>query len=994
MTTISQKTNIYNIYVDHTNNYKKVYGDNTVVLLMVGGFYELYSNNTDDNIDIFRIASVCNLIVSKKSKGDIYMAGMPIESLYRYVNILTENNFVCVVVSQTNPKDPSIREVTDIISPSVTINSQSITNYFVIVFLEEYKELLYAGIAAIDISTGRTLATESISTLSDSGKALDEVQRIASTYLPQELLLISKEPIKNSKSIEDSLEPLCKILYKRWDSINISQYESIIYQEETFKKAFKYNGMVSVFNFLGLERANWGRVALCYAIQFAYEHNAFLINNLQKPTIIDNDHYMTIEYDSCIQLNLQSLNIKDKSVLSIINRCSTAFGKRMLKDRLFNPITDVKELKQRYDNIEKALEYPLDKINIILNKVLDLERLLRKIELKRITPADWSNMIMSLEYCEEAFKICEMDCSGFEELKNLYNILRISECSKYSNLTDIKSNIFNKGVFEEIDNIIIEYDKNYENLINMAKSITDLRDNDSTLCKVDNTTRDGYFLSITKNRFETASSINKGMMGQFDKRFSNQSKTNYILINNDIKTSSNNMDRCINSINEYVQIRYNEFLDKFILEQSNNLRNLINTITDLDVTICLARNAKEWNLSKPDVYSSNNSYVNIKGIRHPIIEFINSGIKYVKNDISLNKDDIKGMLLYGINSSGKSSLMKALGINIIMAQAGMYVFCDNIEYSPYKNIMTRIAGNDNIYRGMSTFIVEISELRNILNRGSNKSLILGDEICSGTENISALSIVASSLFHLVQRGCSFIFATHLHELLDIPLIRDMKDIFVGHLSINTEGDNIIYERKIKEGSGSSIYGIEVCRHLKLPLEFMRIAEDVRKHIKGERNMFLENKTSNYNKDLILDMCAVCKDKRAIHTHHIKYQKDCKNEYEKNQINNLIGLCEECHENEHHGKIHIVGYRDTIEGRDIEIIERKELKENNKIELNPQKIEFLKQYIRYGKCDKWFSRKTKRGSFKHSDITNITDKLHKLGYTFTDELKDLLYDPYL
>eukprot|EP00960_Hanusia_phi_P055848 763077-Hanusia_phi.AAC.6 len=983
--------NIYNQYVDLTNEYKQKYGENTVVLMMVGGFYEIYSNGNDD-IDIFGVASSCNLIVSKKAKGDIYMAGMPVDSLNRYSSVLIENNYVCIVVSQIDPKDPSNRQVTDIISPSINMYGQNNTNYFTVLYLEDYKGLLYAGITAIDVSTGRTVVLESLSTISDPGKAMDEVQRTISTYLPQEVILISKTNFNQKKTIEESIEPLCKIIHRKWDAEDISQYENITYQEAVLKKAFKYNGLMSVFEYIGMERLNWARVALCFGIQFAYEHNAFIINDLQKPIVIDNNNYLTIEYDSCIQLNLQSLNNRDKSVVSIINRCSTPFGKRMFKDRLFNPITDIDKLQERYDAIEKALSFPLENIHAILHKVLDLERLLRKIVLKRITPMDWNNLIMSLDNCKEAFIQCNLNADAFMNIEKSYYVFDTDECSKYSNILDIKSNIFRRGIYSDIDEASDRYERDYAYLNDLAKRITSLKDNDSTLCKIDNSNKDGFFLTITKNRFETAASINKELMGQFTKKFSNQSKTMYMLSSNEIVKYSNDMDDCVKEINQLVQDRYYEYLDDFIAKHSSPLKELIDSITELDVTVCLARNAKEWGLSKPIVKHGDSSYLDIHGLRHPIIEFVNNGVQYVKNDVYLNKEGRNGMLLYGINSSGKSSLMKALGLNIIMVQAGMYGFCDSIEFCPYYNIMTRIAGNDNIYRGMSTFIVEISELRNILNRGSNKSLVLGDEICSGTENTSALSIVASSIHHLIKKGCSFVFATHLHELLDIPIIQEMTQLYVGHLSIDTSNDTIVYERKIKDGPGSSIYGIEVCRYLKLPLEFMKMAEDIRKQIKGESRHLVENKTSNYNSKIIMDMCMLCNNNKAVHTHHIKYQKDCENDYEKNQRYNLMPLCEECHEKEHHTNLHIVGYKDTINGAEVEVVEN--TNEKPDIVLNEEKLNKIRLYVRFGKCNRWFIRHRKTGAFKQCDEEDAMNKLKKLGYDYKESFKEDLYDTYL
>ena len=161
------------------------------------------------------------------------------------------------------------------------------------------------------------------------------------------------------------------------------------------------------------------------------------------------------------------------------------------------------------------------------------------------------------------------------------------------------------------------------------------------------------------------------------------------------------------------------------------------------------------------------------------------------NDIILgNKTD--GILLFGTNACGKSTFMKAMGLNIVLAQSGLYVAADSFEYTPYKQIFTRILNNDNIFRSQSSFAVEIEELRGILKRACSNSLILGDELCSGTETKSALSIVSTGLYELSQRKSSFIFTSHLHQLNDIDVVKNLDNLDIYHLKIKYENDKLIY----------------------------------------------------------------------------------------------------------------------------------------------------------------------------------------------------------
>ena len=177
----------------------------------------------------------------------------------------------------------------------------------------------------------------------------------------------------------------------------------------------------------------------------------------------------------------------------------------------------------------------------------------------------------------------------------------------------------------------------------------------------------------------------------------------------------------------------------------------------------------------------------------------------LKNSISLGCEGTNGILLYGVNASGKSSLMKSVGLCIIMAQCGMFVPCSEFIYKPYHNVFTRISNNDNIFKGQSTFAVEMSELRSILKRTNDNSLVLGDELCSGTEMASGQSIVAAGIMCLSKLKTSFIFATHMHQLVDIEEINCLEDVKYKHLKVHYDYEKsiLIYDRQLSDGPGDS-----------------------------------------------------------------------------------------------------------------------------------------------------------------------------------------------
>jgi DNA mismatch repair protein MutS len=192
-----------------------------------------------------------------------------------------------------------------------------------------------------------------------------------------------------------------------------------------------------------------------------------------------------------------------------------------------------------------------------------------------------------------------------------------------------------------------------------------------------------------------------------------------------------------------------------------NLRDELYNKTYIKLFINAIEQIRNYNYCKPIIQLNDNSFVKMKGLRHVLIEHLEKNELYVTNDIELGTDTVQGILLFGTNAVGKTSLIKSIGTCIIMAQSGLYVPCSSMVYYPYEYIFTRIIGNDNIFKGLSTFGVEMSELRVILQKCNKNSLILGDELCSGTEIDSALSIFTAGLETMYERKSSFIFATHL-----------------------------------------------------------------------------------------------------------------------------------------------------------------------------------------------------------------------------------------
>lgn len=349
------------------------------------------------------------------------------------------------------------------------------------------------------------------------------------------------------------------------------------------------------------------------------------------------------------------------------------------------------------------------------------------------------------------------------------------------------------------------------------------------------------------------------------------------------------------------------------MKQINNSTKIISDfIRDFDVNINNAYVSKKFRYCKPVIIENidNNgdsiSYLHSKEMRHPILEHIVKQA-YIPNDISLDNNE-GGILLYGTNTVGKSSLIKSIGINVIMAQCGMYVPCSEFIYYPFDKLFTRIVGSDNMFKGLSTFAIEITEIDVISRENTKNSLVLGDELCSGTEIDSQISIFGAGLMELISKRTKFVFATHLHQLSHIHSLNQSNFMCRKHLDViyNNEKNELIYTRKLKNGSGNRLYGIEVCKAYNLPTRFMNNAESIRNELSSVygilNNDFMNGeivgKKSKYNSNKIISVCENCGEK-AVDTHHIEAQEHADDEgyigfKHKNTISNLMVLCKECH----------------------------------------------------------------------------------------------------
>lgn len=731
---------------------------------------------------------------------------------------------------------------------------------------------------------------------------------------------------------------------------------------------------------IGLERMNYGRIAYMLLMQHCHSHNADIIDKLSKPDLqwLDSNRHLILTHNAIVQLDLvpskgNTLRPRKKteidSLMSVLDHNQTHLGRRVLSTLLQNPMLDPNEIKTYYDMVDE-MSTNVTETDVLwrvldrqLKELPDVGRLQRKLEIKLITPKELTilysayvkiiNIYVTIMQTKvpilQSQMLSKEDVDSFNSFLarfcSMINFEALEHCSVDTSVeTNTKWLEFNDcpirpGFYPELDeqtraltaaevalqqivdhlNGFLTHTRGKKIEFKTAKKKQGAKKQDPT----------GTVLTTTSAK------ANELAMAQIDINLCGSLQVLPYTASDRIITSNRITALChtIDGIKMWMRRNLISIYEAILQEMSTKYTFYVpiaSLVAKLDLIHSYAKVANLYNYHRPDVIidDADSSYLEATDIRHPIIERLIDGA-YVTNDIFLgngNNQRSNGMLLFGVNQTGKSSLAKAVALNIIMAQAGCFV-SSTLRYKPYSKIITRISGNDNMFKAESSFAVEITELRTILRQSDESTLVIGDELCHGTETHSGMAITASALLSLIKNKSSFIFATHMHELLNLQSMRTTPSdkMRLCHLSISNDeiSKSIIYDRKLRDGAGASVYGLMVAKSLDLPKDFLDQADEILLEITGQNRNIVEMVPSKYNNKVYVDSCVKCnrnKSQIELHTHHIIEQKHAgKNGIvdkiikgddghdidigiiHKNAKDNLIVLCRDCHISLHSNK---------------------------------------------------------------------------------------------
>ncbi len=797
-------------YLNIKNNHR-----DAILFFRMGDFYEMFFEDAELASKVLGITLTSR---ERKKENAIPMCGVPHHAAPTYINKLVKEGCKVALCEQIEEagtgKNIVKREVTRVVTPGIPFDEglleASNNNYLSSVFISKSK----LGLAFIDITTGEFKLTE----LEGTKELLIEISRME----PKEVLL--SEQLKNSSLVEEITGIMPVVLFTYIDERRFEQQSAEKYLLEQYGVS-----TLDGFGCDGLKEGLRAAGALLYYVREIQKRESV---HIKVPLTYGNKDYMSIDSNSLRNLELLCL-IRDKnkrgSLLAILDKTKTASGGRKLKEYLLFPLMDVTEIKRRQDAIGALLEGRVDRedMQARLEGFYDLERIVSKVSMSRANPRDLVALKGSLRRIPDIKNLLHNYNNGslLKEIADGLDDLKEVTALIDSAIVDEPPLNFKEGGF-----IRPAYNQELDEIRNLRKNgkewITCLEREEKektgiSSLKVRYNRVFGYYIEVTKANLSSV-------------------PDNYIR-----KQTLVNAERFITpGLKEYEDkvLRAQERIVSLEQALFQNVRDVVSSycskiqetgayIGVLDSLLSLSQVADESNYSRPDVM--NDTRIEIHDGRHPVIESLSSD-GFVPNDTTIDNENNQIIILTGPNMAGKSTYMRQVALIVVMAQMGSYVPAAKAEIGIVDRVFTRIGAVDDISKGQSTFMVEMSEVSEILHYATPRSLIILDEVGRGTSTFDGVSIawaIAEFIHDHPFLKAKTLFATHYHELTELSLTKERVKNY--NILIKEWDDQIIFLRKVVKGGANRSYGIQVARLAGLPKEILERAREILHNLEGD-----------------------------------------------------------------------------------------------------------------------------------------------------------------
>ena len=798
-----QLTPMMQKYLETKNEYK-----DCILFYRLGDFYEMFFDDAkcvSKELDLTLTGKSCGL------KERAPMCGVPFHSAEGYITRLVSKGYKVAICEQV--EDPKLakglvkREVIRVVTPGTNCNLEALdeskNNYLMgIVSIGEQ-----FGISVADVSTGEYLLTE----IDSPGKLLDEINK----FMPSEIICNDSFYISGI-DVDDLKGRL---------GISISALAPHYFDEELCKKVLCRHFSVASLDGMGLSDYPVGILAAGAVMEYLVETQKNSLAHILSLVPYNSGKYMLLDRNTRRNLELvETLREKQKrgSLLWVLDKTKTAMGARKLRSSLEQPLIDKEEIIKRYDAIDELNQNMItrEELREYLNPVYDLERLLSKISYKSANPRDMIALLSSLQMLPHILFLCQNFSSRFfteisEELDPLEDLCALiaESINEEPPLALHDGGIIKEGYHEQVDQLRTAKSEGKTWLASLEAEEREKTGIKNLKVKFNRVF--GYYLEVTNS-------------------YKNLVPDNWIrkqtLANSERYTTEKLKeleDIVLGAEEKLYNLEYQIFCEirDHIFTQVDRIQQTAKAIAMVDMITSLAYVAEKNNYVRPVL--NERGVLNIKDGRHPVIEQMIDHDMFIANDTYLDEEDHRLVIITGPNMAGKSTYMRQTALIVLMAQLGSFVPASSADISLVDRIFTRVGASDDLASGQSTFMVEMTEVANILHNATKDSLIILDEIGRGTSTFDGLSIAWAVVEHIVEKkniGAKTLFATHYHELTELE--GKLDGVQNCCIAVKEDGEDIVFLRKIVKGGADKSYGIQVAKLAGVPESVLNRAYEI------------------------------------------------------------------------------------------------------------------------------------------------------------------------
>ena len=786
---------------------KEQYKD-CILFYRLGDFYEMFFD------DALTVTKELDITLTGKSCGleeRAPMCGVPYHAVDSYLNRLVQKGYKVAICEQV--EDPKLakgivkREVVRIVTPGTNLNMQALdetkNNYIMcIVYIGDH-----FGMSVADVTTGDYFVTE----VENPRKLLDEIAK----FSPSEI--ICNEALYVSGIDLDDLRNRL--------GITVYALESWYFDDIMCEKALKEHFKVASLEGLGLTEFHCGMIGAGALLQYLYETQKNELTHLSHINCYAIGKYMLLDSSSRRNLELcETLREKQKrgSLLWVLDKTKTAMGARMLRSFVEQPLIDKDEILKRLDAVGELKDNAIcrEEIREYLAPVYDLERLISKVTYQSANPRDMIAFRSSLEMLPHIkYILGDMTTPLLMELHNsldaLEELCELIQCSIQEEppLAMKEGGIIKEGYHETVDqlrNAKVEGKTWLAELEAEEREKTGIKNLKIKYNKVF-----GYYLEVTNSYKDLVPDY-------YSRKQTLANAERYITPR--LKELE---DLILGAEDKLYALEYELYCEvrERIAAEVLRIQKTAKTIAQIDVLTSLAYVAERNNYIRPDI--NEKGVIDIKNGRHPVVEKMIPNDMFIANDTYLDDKKNRISIITGPNMAGKSTYMRQTALIVLLAQIGSFVPAESANIGIVDRIFTRVGASDDLASGQSTFMVEMTEVANILRNATNKSLLILDEIGRGTSTFDGLSIAWAVVEHISNKrllGAKTLFATHYHELTELE--GKIESVNNYCIAVKEKGDDIVFLRKIVKGGADKSYGIQVAKLAGVPDSVIQRAKEI------------------------------------------------------------------------------------------------------------------------------------------------------------------------